>query len=121
MPFRVEGQVVAVAGLTIEAIELALPLGSLCRIHSFGGCTSTAEVIGFQADRTLLMPLTSTAGVSRGDRIENISAAPRVWCSDQLLGRILNGFGEPIDGKGELTLSEARSIDATAVAPMDRT
>ncbi|HSV16087.1 MAG TPA: FliI/YscN family ATPase [Tepidisphaeraceae bacterium] len=121
MPFRVVGTVQAISGLTIEASDLALPLGSLCRIHSFGSRTSTVEVIGFQQDRTLLMPLTGTAGVSRGDRIENISAAPRIWCSEQLLGRVINGFGQPMDGKGALLLSESRRIDARSVAPLDRT
>jgi FliI/YscN family ATPase len=61
------------------------------------------------------------SGVARGDRIENISAAPRIWCSDQLLGRVLNGFGQPVDGKGPLVFSESRRIDNKAVAPMDRT
>src|SRR5438046_2958614 len=84
MPFRVVGQVQAISGMTIEASDLTLPLGSLCRIGSFGGRTTTAEVIGFRHDRTLLMPLTGTAGVARGDRVENLTAAPRVWCSDQL-------------------------------------
>lgn len=121
MPFRIVGRVVAISGLTVEAINLALPLGSLCRIHSFGGKSSIAEVIGFQADRTLLMPLSTTAGVSRGDKIENITAAPRIWCSEQLLGRVINGLGEPIDGKGPLLLSESRRIDATSPAPLDRT
>jgi flagellum-specific ATP synthase len=120
MPFRVVGQVVGISGLTIEAGELALPIGALCRIHSFGGKTSKAEVIGFADDKTLLMPLSPVAGVARGDRIENISAAPRIWCSDQLLGRVLNGFGHPIDGKGPLVLTESRRIDNRAVAPMDR-
>lgn len=120
MPFRVTGQVLAVTGLTIEAADLPLPLGSLCRIHSFGGATSTAEVIGFLADRTLLMPLSSTAGVSRGDRIENISSAPRMWCSDELIGRVLNGYGLPWDGKGSLTLSQSRRIDGRGVEPMMR-
>jgi flagellum-specific ATP synthase len=120
MPFRVVGTVQAISGLTIEACDLALPLGSMCRIDSFGGRHCSAEVIGFQHDRTLLMPLTTTAGVSRGDRIENTSAAPRVWCSDQLLGRVINGFGEPIDGKGKLNVSESRRIDGRGVAPMER-
>ncbi len=120
MPFRVIGTVQAISGLTIEATDLALPLGSMCRIASFGGRESTAEIIGFQHDRTLLMPLSSTAGVSRGDRIENLSSAPRVWCSEQLLGRVINGFGQPIDGKGVLRLSESRRIDGRGVAPMDR-
>ena len=88
MPFGVQGQVTGVAGLTIEAIDLTLPLGSLCRINSFGGKTSVCEVIGFRRERTLLMPLASMAGVSRGDSIESISAAPRIWCSEQLLGRV---------------------------------
>jgi FliI/YscN family ATPase len=120
MPFGVEGQVTAITGMAIEAIDLTLPLGSLCRIHSFGGKSNTAEVIGFRGDRTLLMPLSTTAGVARGDRIESISSAPRIWCSEQLLGRVLNGFGQPIDGKGRLLLSESRRIDHRSPAPMDR-
>src|SRR5687768_812653 len=121
MPFKVVGQVQAISGMTLEASDLTLPLGSLCRISSFGGKTSTAEVIGFRDDRTLLMPLTSTAGVARGDRIENITSAPRIWCSEELLGRVLNGFGQPIDGKGPLRVSQSRRIDARGVAPMGRT
>src|SRR5687768_3850078 len=92
----------------------------MCRISSFGGKQSFAEVIGFQGDRTLLMPLSAPTGVARGDRIENIASAPRVWCSPQLLGRVLNGFGEPIDGKGPLPLSESRRIDGRSVGVLDR-
>ncbi|HWE03152.1 MAG TPA: FliI/YscN family ATPase [Tepidisphaeraceae bacterium] len=120
MPFAIDGQVTAVAGMTIEAIDLTLPLGSLCKIHSFGGKSGIAEVIGFRRDRTLLMPLSTTAGVTRGDRIESMTTAPRIWCSEQLLGRVLNGFGEPIDGKGDLRLSESRRIDQRSPLPMDR-
>src|SRR3954464_12607866 len=121
MPFRVVGQVLGISGLTIEAGELALPIGALCKIHSFGKKTSTAEVIGFAHDRTLLMPLSPVSGVSRGDRIENISAAPRIGCSDHLLGRVLNGFGHPVDNKGPIPFAESRRIDNRAVRPMDRT
>ncbi|MGH7215329.1 MAG: FliI/YscN family ATPase [Tepidisphaeraceae bacterium] len=120
MPFRVVGSVQAISGLTIEASELAVPLGSLCRITSLGGRKCMAEVIGFQSERTLLMPLTAPGGVARGDRIENVSAAPRIWCSDELLGRVLNGFGEPIDGAGPLPLSESRRIDGRSIHPLDR-
>jgi flagellum-specific ATP synthase len=95
-------------------------MGALCRITSLGGKQSMAEVIGFDDDRTLLMALSSIAGVARGDAIENVSAAPRIWCSDQLLGRVLNGFGEPIDGKGKLLLSESRRIDGRGVQPLQR-
>src|SRR5687767_2087872 len=121
MPLGVAGQVQGLSGLTIEAVGLPLPLGSLCRIRSFGGKTCTAEVIGFQHDRTLLMPLSGTAGVARGDRIENIASAPRIGCSERLLGRVLNGYGEPIDGKGSLFHMQTRRIDGRSVAPMQRT
>jgi flagellum-specific ATP synthase len=121
MPFRVAGQVQAISGLTIEASDLALPLGSLCRISSFGGKSSMAEVIGFQRDATILMALSQPAGVARGDRVENVASAPRIWCSPELLGRVLDGFGRPIDGKGPLPLSESRRIDAKSPAPLDRT
>jgi flagellum-specific ATP synthase len=120
MPYRVVGQVQGISGLTIEAADLALPMGAMCRIHSFGGRTSLAEVIGFQQDRTLLFPLTSIAGVARGDRIENVESAPRIWCSEQLLGRVLDGFGRPMDGKGPLLLSESRRIDGRSVRPLER-
>src|SRR5688572_11215132 len=120
MPFRVVGRVQGIAGMTIEASDLTLPLGSLCRIDSFGGRESRAEVIGFRQDKTLLMPLSGTAGVSRGDAIEGLSAAPRVWCSDQLLGRVLDGFGRPTDGKGPLRVSQSRRIDGRGVAPLER-
>lgn len=120
MPFRVVGQVLGISGLTIEAGELALPIGAMCQIHSFGNKKSKAEVIGFAEDKTLLMPLSPVSGVARGDRIENISASPSIWCSDQLLGRVLNGFGQPIDGKGPLVLTESRRIDNRAVQPMER-
>jgi FliI/YscN family ATPase len=120
MPFGIAGQVEGISGLTIEAIDLPLPLGSMCRIHSFGGHSAVAEVIGFRQGKTLLMPLSSTAGVSRGDRIKNISAAPRIWCSEELLGRVLDGYGRPIDGKGALKLCQSRRIDSRGVAPLNR-
>lgn len=120
IPLGFSGRVQAISGLTIEASELPLPLGSICRITSMGGRSSLAEVIGFQSERTLLMPLTQTSGVSRGDRIENISASTRVWCSDHLLGRVLDGFGEPADGKGPIVATESRRIDGRSVAPLHR-
>lgn len=120
MPLGVSGCVQGVRGLTIEASDLPVPVGSLCRIDSFGGRQTLAEVIGFASDLTLLMPLSATGGVARGDRVENIASAPRIWCSPQLLGRVLNGLGEPIDDKGPLLLSESRRIDGRGVRPLAR-
>ena len=122
MPIGVAGQVAAISGLTVEATDLPLPVGSLCRILAGGQLDRvvSAEVIGFQGDRTLLMSLSNVGGVSRGDRIELVSAVPRVWCSDAMLGRVINGLGEPSDRGGPIARGESRRIDARAVAPMDR-
>jgi flagellum-specific ATP synthase len=120
MPYRVVGQIQAIGGLTIEAKDLALPVGSLCRIESFGGRTTVAEVIGFLQDRTLLMSLGATAGISRGDRVVNITAAPTLNCTPRMLGRVLDGFGRPIDGKRPLPMGQFRRIDARGTKPLNR-
>ena len=120
MPLHIAGQVQGISGLTIEASDLPIPLGSLCRIDSFGGRSSMAEVIGFQKDATLLMSLSDVGGVARGDTISNVSAAPRIGCSDQLLGRVLDGYGRPIDGKGPIPTGQLRRIDGRGVTPLER-
>lgn len=119
-PLRIVGRVEAVAGLTIEAVDLPLPLGALCRIRSLGANRCLAEVIGFDADRTLLMPLESASGVARGDAVENVGVAPRIRCSDGLLGRVIDGFGRPIDGLGPLPPGASRRIDGRSVPPLER-
>jgi len=120
MPYGVVGQVEAISGLTIEAAGLPLALGALCRIKSFGGQRSLAEVIGFRGEHTLLMALSPPRGVARRDRVENVTTSPQMWCSGGLLGRVLNGYGEPIDGKGRLVLCEPRRIDGRGAAPLTR-
>jgi FliI/YscN family ATPase len=120
MPFRVVGRVAAVSGLAIEATGLPLPMGAMCRIHSLGSRCCDVEVIGFQSDRTLLMPLSSVAGVASGDPVENVSVAPSIACSGGLLGRVIDGFGRPIDSLGPLAPGEARRIDGRSVAAMSR-
>jgi FliI/YscN family ATPase len=121
MPLRIVGQVTAASGLSIEAAGLSLPVGSLCRIDSFGGRQSLAEVIGFNGDRTLLMSLSATGGVARGDRVENLAAGPLMRCCEQLLGRVIDGMGRPIDGKGPLPMGQWRRVDGRGVACLDRT
>lgn len=108
------------SGLTIEAVDLPLPTGALCRIQCASGAVAHAEVVGFDGSCTLLMPLGSMSGISRGDAVEKISIAPRVWCCRNLLGRVLDGFGNPIDGKGALPREESRRIDGRGVAALER-
>jgi FliI/YscN family ATPase len=120
LSLRVRGRVSGISGLVIQACDLPLPLASLCRIESFGNRTCLAEVVGFADDATLLMPLGSIAGVNRGDPIENVCAAPTINCCPQMLGRVLDGFGQPIDGRGALPGGMPRRIDCRGAAPLDR-
>jgi FliI/YscN family ATPase len=67
------------------------------------------------------MPLSGAQGVSRGDRVANVAAAPRIACGPGLLGRVLDGFGRPGDGLGAIAGPTAwRRIDARSPAPLDR-
>jgi FliI/YscN family ATPase len=120
MPLGVTGCIQAVSGMTLEAADLPLPVGSLCSIRTLTGRTAAAEVIGFRSDRTLLMTLESPAGIARGDVVHNLAAAPRIWCSDALLGRVINGMGEPIDGLGPIHGMESRRLDGRSPRPLDR-
>ena len=118
-PLGVSGRIEAINGSTIEASGLPLPLGATCRITNATGRRYLAEVIGFQSDRTLLMPLSAMAGVSRGDRVENGGASSRIWCSQKLLGRVLDGFGRPVDGKGPLSRCGFRRIEGRVGLPRE--
>ncbi|MGA2584399.1 MAG: FliI/YscN family ATPase [Tepidisphaeraceae bacterium] len=120
MPYRVIGKVRGISGLTIEASDLVLPVGSLCKIESLGGRKTVAEVVGFSNDRTLLMSLEATGGIASGDRIVNLSAAPSINCTHRMLGRVLDGFGRPMDALGPLPVGERRRIDARGAAPLRR-
>jgi len=120
MPYRVTGSVQGISGLTIAASDLALPLGALVQINSFGGKTSLAEVIGFSEGSTLLMALSEISGVARGDTVENLASTPRMGCSSDLLGRVLNGFGDPTDNQGDIIADEFRRIDTRSVAVLSR-
>ena len=97
---RLVGQVSGMSGLTIEVEEFAAPVGALCTVRSRAGRRIPAQVVGFRERKTLLMPLSETAGVGRGDDVVCDSSRQTVGVGDGLLGRVINGLGEPIDGKG---------------------
>ncbi len=119
---RITGQIRRVTGLVAEADGLPLPVGSSCRIicRTDGNRELEAEVLGFEEGRTLLVPCGSTAGISAGDRVLFEGDRFRVGVARSLLGRVLDGRGAPIDGRGAIAAEQRIPIDARPIPPLSR-
>ncbi len=118
---RVTGRVRLVVGLVMETSAMPIPVGSLCRVHArLSGMPVEAEVVGFRENATLLMPLGEMRGVGPGDKVESVATQQVVAVGPQLLGRVLDGMGRPIDGKGPLYATATRSIYADPPDPVMR-
>jgi flagellum-specific ATP synthase len=116
----VNGRVTRV-GLVIEAAGLDVALGEFCRIGSFTtGRSVLAEVVGFHERGVLLMPLGGLEGVHPGSSVEPLRRAFGVDVGDGLLGRVLNGLGQPIDGRGDLGRTERVPLVAEPPNPLER-
>ena len=97
------GRVTQVIGLTIEAQGLQAQIGELCYISSSKGQVEIpAEVMGFRDNSTLLMPLGEMSGIGPGSVVRASGSLFTVPVGDALLGRVLDGLGRPIDGKGPI-------------------
>ncbi len=115
-----QGSVVRVSGLTVESNGPAAGLGELCGIHMRDGRRVLAEVVGFQNDHLILLPLEHIEGISGGDTVTTRTTPRYINLSENILGRVLNGLGEPIDEKGPLMGSEQRALDASSPPPLSR-
>jgi flagellum-specific ATP synthase len=115
-----QGSVVRVSGMTVESRGPAAGMGQLCQIHLADGRRATAEVIGFQQSNRVLMPLESIEGIAPGDVVRPCSVDRRLVVGKGILGRVIDGLGRPIDGKGPLEGTEVRSLDSPTVPPLSR-
>jgi flagellum-specific ATP synthase len=98
------GRVVGVGGMLLEigGVPQALAIGSRCEVSAQEGRRVPCEVVGFRAGRALLLPFTTLDGVGLGCKAELVAGSAVVYPHPAWLGRIVNAFGEPIDGKGPL-------------------
>lgn len=115
-----QGFVVRVSGLTVESTGPMVGLGELCGISIRDGRRVLAEVVGFQKDRLILLPLEHIEGISPGDAVTARTTPRYITLSDDVLGRVLNGLGEPIDNKGQLTGVDKKALDANSPPPLSR-
>ena len=119
-PIAKIGKVVEIIGLIIEADGPESSIGDLCHILSDDMPPIWAEVVGFREDRILLMPLGSIDGLKAGAKVVNTGEDMKVKVSDSLLGRVLDGLGNPIDGLGEISADKYYSTNGKLINPLAR-
>ena len=116
---RLEGRVAKVAGLVVEVTGLPVSVGTLCNVRS-GGKNYPAEVIGFSEGRARLMALHEIEGLTPGDPVAPQSGTVTAPVGFEVLGRVLNGYGEPIDGGAPLQTSARVPVLRAPPTPMER-
>ena len=115
------GRVVEITGLIIESDGPQSSIGDLCYIYKKNTEKPIwAEVVGFKEGKILLMPLGSMDGVQPGAIVLNTGGAMKIKVGNQLLGRVLDGLGNPIDSLGEVTSQSFVSTSAKPINPLKR-
>jgi len=114
------GEVVQVTGLVIESIGPGVSLGDICEISSPRLNGLQAEVVGFRDHRVLLMPLGEMQEIHAGCEVAATGRTAGINVSEALVGRIIDGLGRPIDGKGPLPAGVLRPLHCAPPNPLTR-
>jgi flagellum-specific ATP synthase len=115
-----EGRITRSVGLTLEAVGLNISVGNQCEVINNDGKRIEAEVVGFSGDKVFLMPIKRVEGLQPGARVVPVSNQQGIRIGAQLLGRVLNGIGQPLDGKGPLIGDEILDFAPQEINPMQR-
>ncbi len=114
------GTLVRLVGLTLETRGIMAPLGACCEVMGKEGHRVEAEVVGFNDKTLYLMPFTDPVGVGPGDTVRVMSNSGQVRLGNELLGRVIDGRGVPIDGKPMPHLPDQLSLLGCPLNPMER-
>ena len=115
------GNITKVTGLTIESNGPMATIGELCHIYPDGrGEPVLSEVVGFKDDKILLMPLGEMEGISSGSIVVGSGKTLRVNVGDELIGRVLDGLGNPMDGLGPIKSNKFYPVSSPPPNPLDR-
>ncbi|WP_222704778.1 flagellar protein export ATPase FliI [Anaerosalibacter massiliensis] len=115
------GNITKVTGLTIESNGPMASIGELCYIYPHDKSKPImAEVVGFREDKILLMPLGDMEGIASGSTVIANGKSLNVNVGDELIGRVINGLGEPIDGKGPISTLKSYPVSKSSPNPLER-
>ncbi len=116
----VHGRVSRIIGPVVEASPLHVAIGDLCSVSTGTNGSIMAEVVGFHERGVLLMPLGQPDGIFPGATVRPLGKSLEVPVADALQGRILDGLGQPLDGRGPLSFSERRPLTSGPPNPLER-
>lgn len=119
-PMRVNGRIAEVIGLLIESSGPSASVGDVCTLEENGRTVGQAEVVGFKGTRTLLMPLGPVEGIHPGLEVVATKKPLMVSVGDGLLGRVLDGMGNPLDDKGPVQTRGLRPVFSSIPNPLAR-
>src|SRR6185312_1806316 len=117
---RWQGRVTKIIGQLVESQGPFCSLGEACHITGANGRTWPGEVVGFRGSTVLSMPLDRPEGIRYGERIAATGSLPTLRVGGQMLGRVFDGSGAPLDSFGPYRGSEDRAIHSTAPLPLER-
>jgi len=115
------GHVERIIGLTIESVGPAVKYGDLCKIKTGESQYLYTEVVGFNRNRVILMPIGEMKGVVPGAEVYAVGTSLMVPVGKELLGRVISGIGKPIDGKGEIFARTKYPVEGKEINPLNRT
>lgn len=121
-PMRMIGKVVQMVGLVIQCSGPNVTMGDLCYVQSRLPDVEPvpAEVVGFRDGFVLLMPLGETKGIGPGCQVVSAQKQLQVQVGPELLGRVIDGLGNPIDGKGPILCKKEYPLQADPPSPLER-
>ncbi len=119
-PVCVEGKLTRMVGLTLEAMGCQAPIGARCRVVGPDNSEVEAEVVGFSADKLYLMPTGDMRGISPNARVIPTNRVYQAPVGKALLGRVIDGAGNPLDNLGPLRAETSVSIHGKPINPLSR-
>jgi flagellum-specific ATP synthase len=119
-PPALQGSLSRVTGMILTARGIRAPLGAYCEVLTEEGAAVLTEVVGFKDADVMLMPLSSVAGLLPGAAVRVVSFTARVGMSESLLGRVLDGMGEPLDEGPRITPEVFVPLKGVPLNPLNR-
>jgi flagellum-specific ATP synthase len=116
----VAGRLVRMVGMTLEVVGTFAPVGSRCLVHSTRGEPIEAEVVGFHDERLYLMAIGDTQGLSPNAKVVPVPGGVRVKVGTAMLGRIVDGAGQPLDDKGPMDVRDEVLLSGRRINPLNR-